>query len=241
MSFWKEAPPPEEVFEMEPEELAPFILRYLQNKPNINRYNFSLISDRELTEKIGVGQLEKYAECLMEGWMYLEREGFVAPKPGQTGDWAFVTRKGKKVIEAQDFQAYRKGYLLPSEGLDPILVQTAKQSFIKGDYDTAVFQAFKEVEVRVRKKSNLTNSDLGVKLMRKAFNPGDGILTDTSADPGEQTARMELFAGSIGAYKNPSSHREVTFSDPKEVADIIHMANQLLRLVDSLPDIPSQL
>jgi hypothetical protein len=73
------------------------------------------------------------------------------------------------VVEAQDFQAYRKGHLLPSEGLDPVLVQKLKQSFIRGDYDTAVFQAFKKVEVRVRKKANLANTDIGVPLMRKAF------------------------------------------------------------------------
>lgn len=238
MSFWKEAPPPEEVLEMDPEELAPLILRYLQNKPkdSINRYNFSL-PDRDLIERLGNSDAEKYLQCLMESWMYLEREEFIAPRPGQQGDWSFVTRKGRKVVEAQDFQSYRKAYLLPSEGLDPILIQKTKQSFVRGDYDTAVFQAFKEVEVRVRKKANLTNSDLGVPLMRKSFKPNGGILTDTSADPGEQTARMDLFAGAIGTYKNPSSHRDVIFSDPKEVADIIHIANQLLRIVDSLPEI----
>jgi uncharacterized protein (TIGR02391 family) len=105
-----------------------------------------------------------------------------------------------------------------------------KPSFFRGDYDTAVFQAFKEVEVRVRKKANLANTDIGVPLMRKAFNPTNGVLMDPSADPGERTARMELFAGAIGSYKNPSSHRDVSFTDPKEAADIIHLANQLLRV-----------
>ena len=200
MSFLQEAPPPEEILEIEPEELAPFILRYLQKQPpnSINRYNFSLIQDGDLYQRLGQSKVEEYVKCLMEAWMYLEREGFIAPQPGQQGDWAFVTRRGRKVVEAQDFQAYRKGYLLPSEGLDPILVQKLKQSFIRGDYDTAVFQAFKEVEVRVRKKANLANTDIGVSLMRKAFNPKDGVLADKGADGGEQVARMELFAGAIG-------------------------------------------
>lgn len=233
MSLLQEAPPPEEILEMEPEELAPFILRYLQKQPpnSINRYNFSLIQDGDLYQRLGRSKVEDYLKCLMEAWMYLEREGFIAPQPGQQGDWAFVTRRGRKVVEAQDFQAYRKGYLLPSEGLDPVLVQKVRQSFIRGDYDTAVFQAFKEIEVRVRKKANLANTDIGVSLMRKAFNPKDGVLTDKGADGGEQVARMELFAGAIGTYKNPSSHRDVAFNDPKEAADIIHMANQLLRIL----------
>jgi uncharacterized protein (TIGR02391 family) len=236
MPFWKEAPPPEDVLEMEPEELAPFILRYLQKQPigTINRYNFSLLNDRELFERLGQQKSEDYAKCLMEAWTYLEHEGFVAPQPGQQGEWAFVTRRGQKVVEAQDFEAYRQGRLLSSESLDPILVQKIKQLFIRGDYDTAVFQAFKEVEVRVRKKAKLANTDIGVPLMRKTFKSPDGILVNKNADPGEQVARMELFAGAIGLYKNPSSHREVVFADPKEAADIIHTANQLLRIVESI-------
>jgi uncharacterized protein (TIGR02391 family) len=235
MQFWKKAPPPEQVLEMEPEELAPYILRYLQKNPNnINRYNFTLLNDHELLSRLGQPRADDYVKCLMEAWMYLEREGFIAPQPGTQGDWAFVTRRGQKIVEEHDFNAYRKEYLLPSEGLDPILIQKTKQSFIRGDYDTAVFQAFKEVEVRVRKKSKLSNSDIGVSLMRKAFSPKDGILTDKKSEPGEQIARMEMFAGAIGMYKNPSSHRDITFSEPKEAADIIHIANQLLRIIDSI-------
>jgi uncharacterized protein (TIGR02391 family) len=234
MSFWKEAPPPEEVLGMEPEELAPFILRYLQKQTQINRYNFSLQNDMEFAEKYDNRVRDAYAKCLMEAWMYLERQGFLAPQPGQQDDWAFVTRRGLKVVEAQDFEAYKQGHLLPSDGLDPVLVQKVRQTFIRGDYDTAVFQAFKEVEVRVRTKAKLANTDIGVALMRKAFNPKDGILRDTSAEAGEQTARMEFFTGAIGVYKNPSSHRDVTFADPKEAADGIHLANRLLRILDSI-------
>ena len=235
MSFSPEAPPAEEILEMEPEELAPFILRYLQQHPagTINRYNFTLVSDPTLHAQLG-RRVDDYKRALMEAWMYLEREGFVAPQPGQQNDWAFVTRRGSKVAAAQDFEAYRKGHLLPSEGLDPVLVQKSKQSFIRGDYDTAIFQAFKEVEVRVRSKAGYPNTDIGVALMRKAFGT-NGPLLDGAATGGEQTARMELFAGAIGSYKNPSSHRNVGLSDPKEAADIIHLANNLLRIVDSLP------
>jgi hypothetical protein len=125
MSFWKEAPPPEELVKMEPEALAPCVLKYLQSQPKriINRYNFTLVSDRELIERLGPFGLERYAECLMEAWTYLERQGFIAPQPGQQGEWAFVTRKGQKVVEAQDFGTYKQSYLLYSESLDPVLLQ----------------------------------------------------------------------------------------------------------------------
>jgi hypothetical protein len=45
---------------------------------------------------------------------------------------------------------------------------------------------------------------------------------------------MDLFAGAVGKYKNPSSHRDVEFTDPKEVADLIRIANHLLRIVDRI-------
>lgn len=133
----------------------------------------------------------------------------------------------------QDFDAYKQSYLLQSDGLDPVLLQKVRTSFVSGDYDTAVFQAFKEVEVRVRKKASLANTDIGVSLMTKDFNPQGGVLTDKGSVPGVQQAIMQLFAGAIGTYKNPSSHRNVAL-DAKETSDIIHLANQLLRIVDRI-------
>jgi uncharacterized protein (TIGR02391 family) len=64
----------------------------------------------------------------------------------------------------------------------------------------------KEVEVAVRKAGGLDNSIIGVPLMKKAFTPNGGPLTAAGADGGEQVTTMELFAGAIGAFKNPSSH-----------------------------------
>ena len=70
--------------------------------------------------------------------MYLEREGFIAPTPGQQGERAFVTKRGQAVAEAENFAAYRIASIFP-RGNDPILTHDVKPLFMRGDYDTAVF------------------------------------------------------------------------------------------------------
>ncbi len=238
MAFIDDSPPPQEILEMEPEALAPIILRHLQQQPanrnSINRYNFSLPPSSTLYQNLTHGQQLEYGKRLMEAWMYLERQGFVAPMPGTQDGWAFVTRKGQAIVTEQDFDTYQQAHLLPVETTDPVLLHKVKQSFIVGDYETAIFQAFKEVEVRVRDKAKLPTTDIGVDLMRKAFHTQTGPLTESLMDPGEKEARQHLFAGAIGSFKNPPSHRNVVLN-AKEAADIIRIANELLRIVDSLP------
>ena len=67
--------------------------------------------------------------------------------------------------------------------------------------------------------------------MGKAFNEETGNLTDPCLHPDEKNARKLLFLGVIGAYKNPSSHRDVEFA-PEEAAEII-IASHLLQIIDS--------
>ena len=69
--------------------------------------------------------------------------------------------------------------------------------------------------------------------MRKAFDVKSGVLEDPAAEPGERQARSDLFAGAIGSYKNPHSHRNVTLDDPDEAAEIVMLANHLLRIIDA--------
>lgn len=102
-------------------------------------------------------------------------------------------------------------------------------AFMRSEFDVAVFQAMKDVEVAVRDASSLSDK-VGTDLMRSAFNPKEGRLTDSSADGGECVAGMELFAGAVGSYKNLHSHRDVDVDDPSEAVEIIMLANHLLRM-----------
>ena len=104
---------------------------------------------------------------------------------------------------------------------------------MRREFDVAVLQAMKAVEVYVREAAKLPAGIIGVQLMRTAFHPTTGALTDPLAEAGEKDARMALFAGAIGCYKNPHSHRDVDLSNPKEAVEIILIANHLMRIIDA--------
>ena len=126
------------------------------------------------------------------------------------------------------------GFMLIKNNLEihPELRQAPLFLFSQGYYDSAVFLAFKQVEVTVRKAGGYAKTDYGIDLMRKAFNAGDGNLTAMDKPKSEKEAEAHLFAAAIGAYKNPSSHRAVEITD-KEAAEAIIFASHLLRIVDS--------
>lgn len=165
----------------------------------------------------------------MEAWIWLEREGLLVPKPGSDG-WLFISRRGRQLRTRGDVHAYREVNRLPRRQLHPRIAHKVWATYLRGDYDTAVFQAFKEVEVRVREAARCTHTDVGVSLVRKAFGK-NGPLANTKAPEAEREALAHLFAGAIGSYKNPHSHRNVTI-DAAEAVEIIVLASHLLGIVD---------
>jgi uncharacterized protein (TIGR02391 family) len=104
-------------------------------------------------------------------------------------------------------------------------------NFERGEYEVAVFAAMKAVEVALREASGLGAEWYGVELARKALKEG-GPVEIHAATSAEQQAFVQLFAGAIGAFKNPSSHRTVEYDDPTEAADVVHFADLLLRILD---------
>ena len=125
-----------------------------------------------------------------------------------------------------------KSNFLPEHELHPMIPQNVWLSFSHGAYGSAVFEAFKQVEIAVREAGNYSESDHGVPLMREAFHKDKGNLTDTNQPPAEQTAIEHLFVGAIGYCRNPLGHREVNLST-EEAVEMIFLASYLLRIVDS--------
>ena len=221
-----------QLLEMTPEELGPYVLEFLNNTEDnaLNRYNFGL---EHYVSQYPRPLQKQISQALIEAWMWLEREGFVAPKPGDSQNWYFITRRGKSLKTHVDVEAFKRADRLPRGELHPRIAEKVWPAYLRGDYETAVFQAFKEVEVAVRDRAKLEPTDVGTALMRKAFKTRDGALTDNALPDAEQEATAHLFAGAIGRYKNPSSHRNVDMTDAIVAVELLVFASHLLRIVDS--------
>jgi uncharacterized protein (TIGR02391 family) len=214
---------------LEPEDLGGFILEWLSSN-EANVHNISLTS---FLSKTVTSQCEHLRIPLAEAWNWLEREGLIAviPNPINTARLVYITRKGQRFPHRSDYQTYLNARLLPERLIHPILLEKIYSTFLRGDYDTAVFQSFKELEVAMRVGGGFAATDLGVDLARKAFRPATGSLTDSTSPLGEQEALMHLMAGAVGSYKNPNSHRHMAI-DAEQAAEMIVLAGHLLRIIE---------
>jgi len=232
-------PNPEKLLEVSIEELGGLILETLDTGfktatlyPPPSLYSFLFSLTQALPENVKLSSATK--KHIATAWQWLISEIMIVPLPDDNGanGCIFVTEKGGKYAKRNLISEYLKSKPLSFPGLHPKLQDSVQTLFIRGEYDTAIFQAFKQVEVSVRKAGEYSNEDIGVNLMRKAFHPENGPLTDQSIPKAEREAIQQLFSGAIGAFKNPQSHRHVDIITPQEAAEMIMQASYLLRLVD---------
>jgi uncharacterized protein (TIGR02391 family) len=174
--------------------------------------------------------------AITEAWRWLEIHLFILPAPGVNGThgWFVLGRRGRaSLADPRQITSYTKASQFPRELLHPAIVERVWAALARGDYDVAVFYAFKAVEEAVREAGRYSPTDIGTDLMRNAFDWNSGPLTKQSDPKPEREALAHLFAGAIGSYKNPHSHRTVTITDASEAPEMAMLASHLLRIVDT--------
>jgi uncharacterized protein (TIGR02391 family) len=164
----------------------------------------------------------------------LERDGYIMQDPSQSSDsFKVLTKKGEAVVE-QSLDEMS----LPAIDIEQLLSrddlrERVRDDFLAGDYETAIFKAFRLLEETVRAKAELPPESIGAELMSKAFKPNTGLLKHPNAKTAaEEDALHLLMRGAIMWFKNPSSHRTVGYHDENQAAHVLGFANFLLDLVD---------
>jgi uncharacterized protein (TIGR02391 family) len=232
-------PNPDDVVTLSTEELAGIILEYAQTGAADSRrvLNAFDLPWRGPVTPYPVEYTQPIVEAVTLARVWLVNEQLIMwPAVGQQVGSFGLTQRGRQA-KARGLNAFRQSKLLDRGFLHPKIAERAWDHFRHGRYDDAIGAAFKEIEVAVRQAGGFPPETLGTDMMYKAFNPDSGKLYDSSAvDLGsaksEQNAFANLFAGAIGVYKNPHSHRWVGNSDPVEVVEVLVLASHLYRLLE---------
>ena len=224
-------PPPETLLALDPEQVAIYVLRKLcLNKGTgvMNRHNLTA-SHNLVAYAPDEEERRRIAIAMQRGLEVLLARGYVVPDPFQGEGWLIVTEEGEAADN--DWESAASSY--PDRDFklsDAMLTKEVLPIYLRGDTDKAVWEAFKIVEIRVRAAGGFSSSDIGVGLMRKAFHPETGPLTDYDNDMGERQGMSDLFAGSIARLKNPGSHRKVIL-DIEDARQLLGLADYLLRYI----------
>lgn len=171
--------------------------------------------------------------ALVEAWAWLEGAALLVEHPQQSRSFRILSRRARRLAAKPDPVRAYSPRRLPKEYLHARIREDVWADFHRGKYETAVFEAMREVEIAVREGAGFAQGDYGVPMIRRAFHKETGPLRDPQAEEPEKEAVMALFAGAIGSYKNPHSHRHVPLDNPDEAVEIIMLANHLLRIVDA--------
>ena len=234
-SIYELIPDHETLLNLEVDELAGIVLEYLHSFPSSksNYLNYKYLTSEYILKEYPTEHHQRITRALMEAWAWLKNEGLIVTIPGSKIDHVSITKKGERVKNADALEAYRNANLLPKQLLHSSIVEDVWSHFLRGKYDTAIFEAFKAVEIAVRNAANCTDEDRGTyQLMRNIFHPDTGKLSDANQTSDEKQATSDLFAGAMGLFRNPHAHRNISVT-AEEAVEIIMFASHLLRIVDS--------
>lgn len=232
MSTWP--PTAEDITELPVDEVAMRMLRHFAESPERQFHRNNDATNSSTWSRAGREYTEvRVLRALGEAYDWLVFNALLAVKPGEASGFTYLTEHGRTAAENPGAIAKIRASRRLDVDMHDLLAERVRRQFLLGEYEAAVLLAFREVEIRVRDLSDFDDSMIGVPLMQEAFSPDkSGPLVNTLLEPGEQLATMYLFAGAIGAFKNPSSHRQVDYGDPTVAAEAVLLADLLMRLLD---------
>jgi hypothetical protein len=181
------APSADALLELSTEDLGMILLRLTQDQrtPNVTLSSIEMPVWNANSKEYPITRRIEVARAIGEAWQWLQTEGLLIVSPDQPNGYFSLTRKAARIRNPADARTYLHGDLLPPAILHPKLVEKIRPMFLRGDYTIAVQQAFIEVEIAVRNAAGLSNDSIGVPLVREAFNPKDGKLTEPESVSGE--------------------------------------------------------
>jgi uncharacterized protein (TIGR02391 family) len=120
------------------------------------------------------------------------------------------------------------------ENLHPNVIAASSDLFVDGHYQSAVSEAFKSLEVRVRELAGGKKS--GVSLMGEAFG-GKAPKIDVATEAGqsgddEREGFLALFRGAMLGVRNPRAHELFKPEDPQQALEYLAFASLLHRRLD---------
>jgi uncharacterized protein (TIGR02391 family) len=112
------------------------------------------------------------------------------------------------------------------------LLSKVRDDFYANEFESAILKAFKMIEESIRLKTGQPTA-YGLDLIKIAFVPANAILKHSGAQTSAETeALFALFRGAFGWFRNPASHRTVTYADAHQAAQVLVFANLLLGMID---------
>ena len=109
--------------------------------------------------------------------------------------------------------------------------KASRQLFLDEHYAQAIFEAFKIVNLLVKKLSGIPEKD-GKDLMFSAFNVQTGSLRispgSSTSERDEQEGFMHIYAGAMQGIRNPKAHDEVTQIEAVRTLQYLALASLLV-------------
>jgi hypothetical protein len=197
---------------------------WFASAPPVSTSVYGLGADRR-TER------EKLKARLRQAWTWLETEGYVVADPNQRGShFKRLTPEGEAIANDPDADAALRRVRAANQlsiDLHPRLrAAGVQQTFRAGDLDSAIRDAFADLEDAVRSLANLTPSDYGVNLMSKAFAKNGPLAA--GIDPRHQVGMQRLFEGAFAILRNPAGHGPTELDVEEALEEVLH-ADLLMR------------